>query len=171
MLVDIQTVSIVIAASGVFIAAVNQILSRRRTEKTEQLSLETRQAQLFMQVYNRWSSRDFVKAYGLIRYKYRWKDVEDAWNQFSPEVNPEGYTDYQTHAIFFEGLGMLVREKLIDIRMVEDLFSQRIIWFWENAEPIYRWARELTQDPTMYDSFEYLYNVMKKRQQQTTTSN
>jgi hypothetical protein len=62
MLVDVQTISIVIADSGVFIAAVNQILSRRRADKTAQLQLETRQAQLFMQLYNRYSSREFRTA-------------------------------------------------------------------------------------------------------------
>ena len=58
-----------IEASGVFIAAINQILSNRRAEKqreltqqTQQLTLETRQEQLFTQLYNRWNSRDFAKA-------------------------------------------------------------------------------------------------------------
>jgi len=72
---------------------------------------------------------------------------------------------------FFEGLGVFVKKGLIDIELVEDLFSQRIIWLWENLQkPTIMDTRKGTDDPTQYNSFEYLYNEMKKRLQQATTS-
>ena len=69
---ELQTVSITIgiltAYISVIMGVVSQILSSRRTEKTEQLALETRQAQLFMNVYNRWTTKEMTTAYGLVRY-------------------------------------------------------------------------------------------------------
>jgi hypothetical protein len=108
MLVDVQTISIVIAASGLFIAAINQIFSRRRTEKTEQLTLETRQAQLFMQIYNRWTSKDMTSAYGLVRYKYQWEDYEEGMRKYGPDVDVDAYSNLQILHNFYEGLGILV---------------------------------------------------------------
>jgi hypothetical protein len=174
-MVDVQTISIVVAAVGVFIAAINSIRSSRRAEEQRQLTLEaqqetleTRQAQLFMQVYNRWNQRDVVKAYGLSRYQHIYENFDDFLQKYHVTVDPEAYADLMTLSFFFEGLGILVKKGLIDISLVEDLFSQRIIWFWEEkAIPNVLRARQLANDPTQYDSIEYLYNVMKQRTQQT----
>jgi hypothetical protein len=162
-MVDVQTITVVITGISVIIGVILSINSRKQ-------ELETRQAQLFMQVYDHWSSRDAVRAYGLIRFKHQWKDLEDWIRQFMPSVNPEGYTDFMTHSVFFEGLGMLVKRNLIDVSMVEDLYSQRIIWYWEQHKPILLEGRKITNDPTQYDSMEYLYNIMKQRVQQATVT-
>ena len=64
-----------------------------------------------------------------------------------------------------------MKRGLIDIKLVDDLFAQRIIWYCENF--VNRYAqefRELANDPTLYDSIEYLYNQMKQRQQATVIS-
>jgi len=86
------------------------------------LTLDTRQAQLFMQVYNRWTSRDFTKSYGATRYKYSKEDYavleKLLLNYPSPEIDLDVYADYQMLATFFEGLGMLVKKGLVDISLV-----------------------------------------------------
>jgi hypothetical protein len=172
MLVDIQTISIVIAASGLFIAAVNQILSRRRTEAIAKLTLDTRQAQLFMQIYNRWASREIMKAYGVVRYKYtEWKNFDELWKQTSPAIDPEQYADHMILHAFYEGLGVLVKKGLIDVSLVEDLFAGRIMWHYERYKSAFKDARIKAGDPKMYNSIEYLYNEQKKRQKQQDSSN
>jgi len=160
----------VIAASGLFIAAVNSILSNRRTEKTQQLTLETRQAQLFMQVYSRWNSRDFARAYGRARYVYEWTDYEDIQKKYGPRVDLEAFSDIQIISTYFEGMGVLVKRGLIDISLIDDLLSDRIVWWWEYMNPIRQHSRKLRNNPKLYDSLEYLYNELKKRQKQATTS-
>ena len=70
---------------------------------------------------------------------------------------------------FFEGIGVLVKRGLIDVALVEDLLSHRIIWFWENVlSPNIDQIRKLTNDPTQYDHIEYLYHEMRHRQRLTT---
>jgi hypothetical protein len=70
---------------------------------------------------------------------------------------------------FFEGVGVLVKKGLIDIELVEDLLSQRIIWYWEHMMgPRIDYVRKAMDDPTQYDSIEYLYHEMKHRQRLTT---
>ena len=53
---------------------------------------------------------------------------------------------------------------------IEDLLSRRIVWHWEHVKPIALEARQHLNDPTQYDHFEFLYNEMKKRIEQTRIS-
>jgi hypothetical protein len=68
-------------------------------------------------------------------------------------------------SIFFEGLGVLVRRKLIDMDLVDDLFSAPILQTWEKVAPVVKGMRELQKSPAVGEWFEYLYNEMKKREQ------
>jgi hypothetical protein len=109
-----------------------------------------------------------VKAYGLVRYKYEWTDFADWLTKFHPAIDPEAYADFMTLNSTFEGLGVLVKKGLLDVSFVEDLFSQRIIWYWENVhQPIQKDTRAYTSDPTQYDHIEYLCDQLKQRQQVT----
>jgi hypothetical protein len=71
---------------------------------------------------------------------------------------------------FFEGIGVLVKRQLIDIDIVEDLLANRIIWWWEKFRLVSQLAREFTGDSKLHDHTEYLYNMMKQRQQVTAGS-
>jgi hypothetical protein len=160
---DLQTATVVIAGISVIIGVINSILSSRRAEKNDEQTLETRQAQLYMPIYNRWNSKEIVHAYGQVRYMYQWTDVSDFESKYNPDVNPEYYAHYALLSTFFEGLGVLVAKGLIDISLIEDLLSQRVIWYWEHMKPIMLEARRRLNDPTQYDHVEYLYNEMKRR--------
>jgi hypothetical protein len=169
---DVQTISVVIAAVSVVIGVINSILSSRRAAQNDQMMLETRQAQLFAQIHSWWRSRDGVKAYGKVRYSYydplQKMGIEDYLEKYGASGDIEVYADQMTLNTFLEGVGVLVKKGLIDIELVEDLLSQRIIWYWENMlGPIVDYVRKLTDDPTQYDSIEYLYHEMKHRQRLT----
>jgi hypothetical protein len=172
---DIQTISIVLAGIGVFIAAVNSIISSRRAEKNDQQMLETRQAQLFMQIYNRWNTKAMAEQYGRIRYSYDINSYED-WAKLTgyetgKVTDFNVYSDVQSMANFFEGIGVLVQRGLINIELVEDLLANRVIWFWELWRPISETAQPIIGDTKMHDQLKYLYNLVKQRAQQTTAGN
>jgi hypothetical protein len=175
-MVDVQTISIVVAAVSVFIAAINSIYSSRRAEQNDQQMLETRQAQLFSQISSWWRTRDAVKAYGNVRYKYTQDflqnqlSFDEYFGKYHVTADPEAYADQMTLWTFFEGIGVLVKKGLIAVELVEDLLSQRIIWIWENLlGPFVAGVRKYTDEPTQYDSIEYLSTVMKQRAEQQAT--
>ncbi|MHA2217671.1 MAG: DUF4760 domain-containing protein [Candidatus Hodarchaeales archaeon] len=146
-------------------------MSSRRAEKNDEQSLETRQAQLFMQLYGRWASHDFSRAYGAVRYKNPEGTVDQILQDLltrNPDLNLPAYADYQMLMAYFEGLGLLVKNGLIDIQFVDDLFSHRIIWYWEMMQPTFNRLRKSLNDPNLYDSIEYLYHEMKHRQRIAT---
>ena len=65
-MLDIQTLTIVITGIGVLIAAVNQIYTSRQANQQRQTEIDTRQAEPFMNVYNRWNTLEFMKAYQFV---------------------------------------------------------------------------------------------------------
>ena len=56
--------------------------------------------------------------------------------------------------------------KLVDTRMIEDLFGGTIARALERVKTGVTKARQQLNDPTIYYYFEYLHNEMKKREQQ-----
>jgi hypothetical protein len=158
----------IITAVGVIAALVNYVITSRRAGQNDQLLLETRQAQLYMQIYNRWNSKELIHAYGQVRFTYQWTDFSDMWKKYNPEVNPEAYANFMLLMTFFEGLGVLVMKGLVDVALVEDLLSERVIWYWENVAKGSRDdARKFVKDPTQGDHIEYLYHEMMHRQRLT----
>jgi type II secretory pathway pseudopilin PulG len=61
--VDIQTATIVITGIGVLVAAVNQIYMSRQANEQRERELETRQIELFMQIYRQRHSPEFVRSW------------------------------------------------------------------------------------------------------------
>ena len=96
------------------------------------------------------------------------KDYEDFRNRYpitTFRASP-AYVSYNMYCFFFERVGILLHRKLIDIELVDDLFSLLIKYDWEKAKPIVEGIRKEFNMPQYWEYFEYLYNEMKKRQQQ-----
>ncbi|MHA2300757.1 MAG: DUF4760 domain-containing protein [Candidatus Thorarchaeota archaeon] len=167
---DIQTATIVITGIGVLIAAINQIYTSREANRQRQSEIETRQAELFATIYNRWTAQDFSNAYITLRYHFDNQAFVNDDGTIKPHsMYPiDAHTHWQMLAAYFEGIGMLVARGLLDMNLVEDLFAGRIIAIWEKIFPegaTLSSARKITKDPKMHDHFEYLYHEMKQRQQ------
>jgi len=71
----LQTISVVIAAASVVIGVINSIYSSRIAEKQRQTQIDSRQAQLFMQIYNQFTMEKYKQ---LIEVNsWEWKDYDD----------------------------------------------------------------------------------------------
>jgi hypothetical protein len=146
------------------------------TLKAQQQNLETRQAQLFMQLLDRWTSSEFALSYGKIRYDLcpKFNNSPEEFSQYvtqntNEKFNPEVMLPVHQLTLFFEGVGVLVQKNLIDFDLVERLFSDRVIWFWRMIKPRIIFAREY-QGPQAYTSFEWLYDEMIRRREKPITT-
>jgi hypothetical protein len=133
-------------------------------QKNQQVAFETRQAQLFMQIHSQWKDREFIRRFYDTLNNWEWKDNKDFWSKYGQEANEEAFITMIEIAWYFEGVGHLLRDKLIDIRLVEALYVDRVIRIWEKMYPITVGLRESERNPDYYGNFEYLYREMKKRQ-------
>ena len=162
-MVDISTISIVVASAGVFAAAVYYLFQIRHQDKMRHLDL-------FMRLYSTWGSEDINKAHrGVAVIK-----VED-YDGFVKKYGPPGseetepsqiWTDIDRIGWFFNLMGFLVREKILHIKLVDELLSYWVIKNWETIRTlVYEWRKQYNI-PESYHWFEYLYNEMKKREQE-----
>ena len=172
-MVDAQTIGVLVTAASVTVAAIyyvmnlrisqrNQELSLRALEqsaKAQQMTLDTRQAQLLMNIYQKWTEPEFEAAWTEIVTKWKWSDYDDYQAKYGL-ANPEYYRKSSMVAMYFEGIGVLVKNGFIDARLVEDLGSVYIVGFWQKLEPIYREFRVRMNSPTTVEFVEYLYDVI-----------
>jgi len=146
----LQSVSYIAGALGVCIAAVYYVLNMRETQRTSKAALETRHAQLFMEIYHDLYSRELI----LARYKLEsinnWDDFLNMWNDQEKRVA------FNTLTGCFEAIGVLVRENLVDIRLVTLLSSGLITGFWKKYSPYILQYREKFGYPRLCVEFEYL---------------
>jgi hypothetical protein len=61
---------------------------------------------------------------------------------------------------FFELMGLLVRAESIDERLVQEMFSFRLVRYWELCKPAVQRAREEDRSPDLWVNFEDLANRM-----------
>jgi hypothetical protein len=99
---DVETATVLVAGISVVIGVINSIVSSRRAAQNDQMMLETRQAQLFTQINSWWRTRDGVKAYGNVRYKYardfldNQLSFDEYFGKYHVTADLEAYADQMT---------------------------------------------------------------------------
>jgi hypothetical protein len=149
-MVDIQTVSIVIASASVVAGIIYYSLQIRHQTKT-------RQTDLVVRLYTTFGGKEMREAWEKIMTR-ECRDFNTYKREFGlSEINGVGW--------FFEGVGVLLRRKLINIALVDDLFSSPIKISWERIKPVAEGERKEFARPQIWEWWEYLYNEMQKREQ------
>ena len=161
---EIQAAYYMVAATGVLVAAAYYVGSLRNNQRTQRSQLETRQAQLFMQIYNQGANnRDFIEAWNRVQHM-EFNNLQEFLDETDYE-NPE--TRENLFAVnvltgYYEGIGTLVKENMLNIRWVALLFGSWTRMFWEKVEPIADGIRVHHKVPRIFSETEYLYNELMK---------
>jgi len=150
-MLDIPSISAIAAAVGVIVGVVLTVLQLRDLVKT-------RQTDLIMRLYSRFGSEGFQKTWDKMR-RSEAKGFHDYEEKY-------GLAEWVAVGTFFEGIGVLLYRKLIDIGLVDDLFTAPVKMSWDKMKDSIIEARKEWGQPTIFEWFEYLYNEMRKREQQ-----
>ncbi len=146
---EVPTVSIVVASASVVLAAIYYISQIRHQTRIRQTDLVTR-------LYSQFTSHEFQKTWNDV-LKREAKDYSDYEKKY-------GLADTLTVGMFFEGIGILLKRKLIDIELVDDMFTSSIKMTWEKMRDNTLEARKVRNQPEIFEWFEYLYDEVKKRE-------
>jgi len=171
-LAEIQAAYYMVAATGVLVAAIYYVYNMRISQKNQQLALktqelslkaqqqniETRQAQLFMGIYQAFYSPAFQENDRILINK-ELRNLDDYRQMYK---NKKTWTAFMIWYAYYEGIGVLVREKLVDIRLVAELMSGPVRWFWERYRPMVLECRRELGFPRMMIEVEYLYNSLNE---------
>jgi hypothetical protein len=160
-MVDIQTVSIAVASTGVLLAAIYYIIQIRHQTKL-------RQTDIIMKLYSTFNSREHTEA-RLTALWLEYKDYKDFVEKYdSPTSNRSMMASLVISINYFNEVGMLLHKGFIDIESLHDLFGYRVTSFWKRLKPlIEEWRKE---EPQTAKWFEYVYNEMEKREQKLQQS-
>jgi len=139
--------------------------SQELTRKAQEQAVETRQAQLFMNIYNQsFSNQEWLDAYTKVMTTH-WENYEE-YMQKQDWTSDESDTELIRAAnlvyCFYEGLGVFVKEGLVDIRLIALTMTYMTRTLWEKIAPIVYESRKRMNYPRQLSEFEYLYDELMR---------
>jgi len=129
-MVSVEIVALVLTGLGLAASIIYYANILQNANKTQQIQIGTRQTQLFMYLYDKWSGETFSKNW-YDCMSWNWTDYENYMEKYGYNVDKDAFAGFQSIIGFFEGLGVLVKDGEIRTSLVEDLMSRQIIEFWE----------------------------------------
>ncbi|MGD0805144.1 MAG: hypothetical protein ABSA11_13850 [Candidatus Bathyarchaeia archaeon] len=151
-----QVVGVIGTLTAAFIGVRSYINSNRRTQETRDRELDTRQAQLFTQIYEEFRDPDFVERYFEIMSR-EWKDPEDYYRKYPfPKKNILSVENY------FEGIAVLLKRGWIDADLIYDIFPTNVTAFWQKYESIVKDWRVRADMPNYFSLIEFLSNELNR---------
>ncbi|MHA2423461.1 MAG: hypothetical protein ACXAEF_01660 [Candidatus Thorarchaeota archaeon] len=152
---DIQTLSIAIGTAGLLIGILYHINTLRNAKKT-------RQAQLYMQFLTMGMDKDLIK--DLLEVNdWDWKNAVELSQQYN---TLDHKAKFRSVVAYYTGLGTMVKENLIKLNIVPDLFIIAVRDFWEKYQPVFV---NIPNTPyphyaSAFDMIEYLYREIRKKE-------
>ena len=147
-MVDIETVSILVASAGVLAGLIYYILEIRHQSKLRQMDL-------LMRLFSTFNSNEFQEEY----IKFLGLDIAD----YDEYAKTNGLKGLFKIFPFFEALGVMLNRKMVSLDLVEQMYRQSIQIMWEKSKPVLESLRKKYNQPKWGEWFEYLYDEVKKR--------
>jgi hypothetical protein len=138
---DISAVATIVTTVSIAIGVVFTLLELRHLAKT-------RRTEIIMKIYDRFSSKEIVEAMNKVG-SAKFESLDDYRKKY-------GFTEITEVAVLFEGLGVLLEQNLIDIKMVDRLFGPTLKALWERVQPVLYAMRKGLNEPFFFSHFEYL---------------
>ena len=152
----LQTIGVLSAATAAVIGVRSYINANKRAEEAGKRELETRQAQLFMQIQDKITSQAYLE--NLFEFlSADWKTAEDYKKMYGLNTKTEAKVSAVGYPL--ESIGVLVKKGLIDVSLVDDLMSWIIISFYERYLPVMDEDRK--SNPASGEFLEFLYNEVR----------
>jgi len=134
-MVEYQTVSIVFTGLSVSLAAFYYIITLRNTEKNQKQQLDTRQAQLSMQLHQMTQTKEYLGVYQEIMTDWNWTDYDDFLQKYGYK-NDIAWDKFGVVFSVWEQVGILVKHGVFDPEMMYDMWGGYYRRLWEKIEPI-----------------------------------
>src|SRR5512136_2279842 len=158
-LTEIQEAYYMVAATGVLIAAIYYVIALRAQQNNMKTTLETRQAQLFMGIYQTYVTKELHRDIEIV-LNAQFNDFEDWLSKYGPKSNPEEHAKFDSVISYMEGLGSLVKRGLIDPSYVVELLGLEVLYTHQKYQPVISGMRRA--NPMLYTDFDVLYESVKR---------
>lgn len=148
---------------GILVGIIYYITIMRNT-------MRARMLQVSAQFSNMWTRNEFVSNFIDAAYIQDYTTFEEWVEKYGFSVNPEATVKLFSLGNMYNSAGQMVKDGLVKPEFVWSIQAPfSIILLWEKVKPLIDRFRESDNDPSMWGSFEYLYNVTKKRYPEVMT--
>ena len=158
MMVELAVIRDLVTIFGVIAGFSYYVLAVRNDQKNQRQQLETRQAQLMMQIagaFNEEFSRNWLEISSV-----EWTDFDDYDRKIMKDKTL--MSKFMNIGFLLESVGVLVYKKMIDVELVDHLFSSMVITYWEKFGPMEIMYRERYNNPKNAEWTEYLYGEVMR---------
>jgi hypothetical protein len=142
-MIDIPTVASIVTTVSIVVGVVFTILEIRHLART-------RKTEVIMKIYDRFGTREVVEAINRVG-NAKFENIAEYGKKY-------GFTNVTMIAELFEGIGVLLEQNLIDIKMVDKLFGPTLNLLWVRMKPVLYAMREGLKEPFFFSHYGYLIN-------------
>ena len=150
----IRTIGIVVGIIYYITVMRNSQRNQELARKAQEQALETRQAQLFMNIYGQMAAKE-AQTNILDLDTIEVNSYED-WDKLKEDR--EKFKVFAWYLTFYEGIGVFLEEGLIDVRLIAKMLSGNITMFWQKYRDGIYDMRIQQHWPRFVIMVEYLYN-------------
>ncbi|MGD0805325.1 MAG: hypothetical protein ABSA11_14800 [Candidatus Bathyarchaeia archaeon] len=147
-----QIVGVVGTLTAAFVGVRSYIGSNRRAEDARTRELDTRQAQLFMGIYEAMYSESFQES----AIESLYMKINDINEYISMIEDPQRSKKFSIWGMWLEGQGVLVREGFVDVKLVAELTGGLIVMWWRKWGPFILSFRRMGDNSRHMVEAEYL---------------
>ena len=138
---DISTIATIVTTVSIVIGVIFALLELRHLTGT-------RKTEIIMKIYDRFGGREMVEAINKVGGS-KFESLDDYRNKY-------GFTEAVEVSVLFEGIGVLLEQNLIDVKMVDRLFGPTLNYLWIILEPLVYAMRKGLNEPFFFSHFEHL---------------
>jgi hypothetical protein len=149
---EISTITSIVTTLSIIIGVIFALLELRHLRAT-------RQTEIIMKIYERFGTREVVEAINRVG-NAKFENIVDYNKKY-------GFTDITLIAELFEGVGVLLEQNLIDIKMVDRLFGPTLNLLWVRMMPVLYAMREGLKEPFFFSHYEYLVKRLDSYRKKT----
>jgi hypothetical protein len=160
-MIELSMIRDIVAIFGVIAGFSYYVLTVRNANKA-------RKTQLFTQIYQaRYNPENIQRWWEIMSWE--WEDFDDYYGKYGGfGVDPKLAAVSTAQFSYYDGIGLLVKNKMVDVNTVFHLMSAPIVSLWFKVETVIKAMREMEHGPgkNYMESFEYLANEMIKMRKQ-----
>ena len=151
---DIQTISIIIAATSVVIGAIMSVLSIRNLAKS-------RRASIFLD-FHKQADQKFLEDMFEVVGEWNWSDFEQFMAKYGPTANTKNWAKFIHVSSFFDSMGKLIEDKITDADLIPETMAVMTMAWWEKIEPIQADLAKRWRSSESLESSKFLYKTLKE---------
>jgi hypothetical protein len=163
-MIELSVVRDLVAIFGVIAGFSYYVLTVRNSQRSQQISRESQQLQLLMQLASFVNIEFSKNALELINME--WTDFDDFERKYGSDFNPDNYAKRQAIWSAYDTLGQALKRGLIDRDLLFERVGNTPMFYWKKFEDVIKEIRRRYNQPLSMINLEYLAEESRRYMQE-----